>query len=245
MFAGFLSDRKYPAQIVFSFSGARFTDSKNDFLEASIFNECHPDGSPIEVYILTSQAGAVEVERRINESFPHLIHRIESMIISLPPVHQDNDGCFFDECTASTCSSLYSDKKPLRSDINISLIPALLYNKLNMRIVNHDGGAEVLRSFCAAGALSQMNLTLCRNHSLREVLEKNQNISLSDKDDVKAKWAERVQYFFPRKEGGGPTSICPIPSLLEPVSIVTDSEESIAVVVFDSRLGNSTSHVFL
>jgi hypothetical protein len=57
---GYLSPRRFPAQMVFTRSGANYSES-DYFLSARIFQETHPDGSPIEVYVITSQKGAEEV----------------------------------------------------------------------------------------------------------------------------------------------------------------------------------------
>ena len=48
--AGYLSDRRYPAQIVFTLSGERHPSAEFDWLEASIFTQSHPDGTPLEVH---------------------------------------------------------------------------------------------------------------------------------------------------------------------------------------------------
>jgi len=237
---GYLSDRKYPAQIIFTVSGRKYP-SAHDFLEASIFTERHPDGSEIEVYILTSQAGAIEIEQRIMESFPHLACRIEKMLISIPPPHQDSSGTFLDECPPSDCSVLNSSPKDLSTDINIALIPSILYKRFNMHIVNHDGGAEVLWRFFEAGACAQMNLTLCRQQSLLEVLRENPNVSESERQEALSNFTERVQYFYQaaRRDDNnvsshGTTNSEPcstsIPSYMKPLSVIVDGADSVAVV---------------
>lgn len=49
---GYLSSRKYPAQIAFSWSGEHFEGS-HDFLEGEIFHAFLPDGQRMEVYIIS------------------------------------------------------------------------------------------------------------------------------------------------------------------------------------------------
>ena len=93
---GCVSARKYPAQIVFTFSGKSHvswnseTDSQEDdvwdFLEARIFTAMHPDGEPIECYIMTGARGAARIRERVRSSFPHLVSRIDGMLIVLPLV---------------------------------------------------------------------------------------------------------------------------------------------------------------
>ena len=232
---GYLSSRKYPAQIIFTISGSRYPSAMHDFLEGSIFTEKHPDGSEIEVYIITSQAGALEIERRITESFPHLIHRIETMIISIPPAVQDFDGSFLDECSASECSKLNSTTGSLSRDINIALIPEVLFQRFNMQIVNHDGGAEILGRFFEAGACAQINLTLCRQQSLLEVLQQHHAINESDRQEALALFAERVQYFFPsfnKDHADSYRSRTSIPSYLKPLHVIVGEPDKVAVISF-------------
>lgn len=113
---GYLSSRTYPAQIAFTWSGEHFTGS-HDFLEGRIFHETLPDGRPIEAYIVTSAAGA----RRIRQRAPSygLEARIEDMLIVLsPPGDEDS------------------------TEIDLGRLPQLLFDKYDMRIVDHDGGQK-------------------------------------------------------------------------------------------------------
>ena len=50
---GVLSPRRYPAQIVVTQSG-KLREGARDIFEARIFSAKHPDGAPVESYILTS-----------------------------------------------------------------------------------------------------------------------------------------------------------------------------------------------
>jgi hypothetical protein len=130
---GYLSTRQYPAQIVFTWSGEARAGSP-DFLEARIFKEKTPDGKQMEVYILTSAKGAMKIKERIHK-YPLLQARLSTMLIVVP-----GSSSSFD----------------VEADIDISLLPKMLYDKLDMRIVNHDGGHKVLQEFCKAGAINQM-----------------------------------------------------------------------------------------
>lgn len=129
--------------------------------------------------------------------------------------------------------------KELSSQMDISLIPSLLYSKLDLRIVNHDGGADVLRKFCSAGALCQMNLTLCRQKSLQECIQESNMISQQIKADAISSFDDRCKFFFPKVlSGEGETFTCGIPAGLRPVAVLRDACDEIAVVTFDCREGN-------
>ena len=236
--AGYISKRKYPAFIIFTLSGARHPTAQFDWLEARVFSDIHPDGSPIEIYILTSYAGSVEIERRVNADFPHLAARLENMLISIPPSIQDDKGEFLKECTPKICSVLNAENRSLASSLDIGSIPKLLLSKLDMRIVNHDGGADVLRMFCNAGAICQMNLTLCRNKSLHQVLKDHPMVSTSVKDEALSQFNSRVKYFFPpEKEDQSGSTYYPVPSHLRPVAVLSDDFDDVAIVTFDTRGG--------
>jgi hypothetical protein len=209
--AGYISKRKYPAFIIFTLSGARH---------------------------LTSYAGSVEIERRVNADFPHLAARLENMLISIPPSIQDDKGEFLKECTPKICSVLNAENRSLALSLDIGSIPKLLLSKLDMRIVNHDGGADVLRMFCNAGAICQMNLTLCRNKSLHQVLKDHPMVSTSVKDESLSQFNSRVKYFFPpEKEDQSGSTYYPVPSHLRPVAVLSDDFDDVAIVTFDTRGG--------
>jgi hypothetical protein len=217
---GIISDRVYPAQIVFSFSGE--CQGERDFLDARIFRELHPNGEPFECYILTSGQGARKIRERVLTSFPHLADRIDSILIQLPPCPSGN------------------------SDVDIGLIPKLLYEQLGVRIANHDGGRGILRKFCAAGAIAQVNLTLCRQKSLQDILPKYLKSSAVGTDtDIgddsipqsAALECSRVELFFTSAHAQikCDTPIGAIPQSWREVYCVADGDEDTAVVTFDTR----------
>ena len=143
---GLLSPRKFPAQIVFTWSGLH-REGGNDFLEARIFSSCHPEeygGEPIECYILTGEKGAENIRTRVEKKYPHLQSRINDILIVIPSPPSSS---------SSSSQNVISTKDDVDNDydVDISLVPTLLFQKLNMRIVNHDGGQRVLNAFCKAG----------------------------------------------------------------------------------------------
>ncbi len=140
---GILSMRRYPAQIVLTWSGSHFSESR-DFLEGRIFHECHPNGDPMEVYIITSKSGAARIRSRASEFNLH--NRIESMLIVLSPSENADE-------------------------IDVEKIPKILFEKYGIFVINHDGGKEVLRKFVKAGVIHQFDITICRDRSLFEVIQ--------------------------------------------------------------------------
>lgn len=214
-----LSARMHPAQIVFSHSGE--CQGESDFLSARIFSATHPDGELFECYILTSEHGAENIRRRVSKSFPHLKESIEDMLITVP-YHAIN-----------------------KNTMDIALVPQMLYDLLDIRIANHDGGKGILRDFCTAGALAQVNLTLCRDSSLRDVVSKHESAlggsNLEPEEDIALKtFASNVQLFFTstaartRNQLNGVLSGT-IPLSWKEIYCVTDEKESMAVVTFDTR----------
>ena len=140
---GYISNRKYPAQIVSTQSGQMY-EGYEDFLNARIFHENHPDGSPIEAYIITSVDGAATIRSRCATSHPTLVSRLDTMLIVLSPPTNT-------------------------SEIDYVNIPSYLYKHLQMYVVNHDGGQVVLREYCKHGAITQLNFTLGRQVALSQV----------------------------------------------------------------------------
>ena len=179
---GYLSGRNYPAQIVVTASGKATTP---DLLEAAIFHQYSPDGSPIEAYILTSQLGASRLKERASQY--GLAQRIEQLLISLSPLDA-----------------------PERIDLNV--LPTLLYQHYNIRIANHDGGATVLSEFSQAGILPQLNLTLTRQHSLKTILETTSDprINSTVREDILTHLSERTACFFRTSDGSIPQELVPI-----------------------------------
>lgn len=224
---GIISNREYPAQIVFSLSGD--CQGERDFLDARIFSATHPNGELFECYILTSDEGAGKIQERVLTSFPHLTDRIDNILIRIPPCPDGN------------------------SDIDISLIPKLLFEQLGVRIANHDGGRDILRKFCEAGAVAQVNLTLCRKKSLQEIIPKYLKSYVIGTDiDTResssplgaALECSRVELFFTSAHAqlkceteteGAVTPIGTIPASWREVYCVADGDEDVAVVTFDTR----------
>lgn len=222
---GIISDRVYPAQIVFSLSGD--FQGERDFLDARIFSAVHPSGEDFECYILTSDEGSRKIRERVLTSFPHLIDRIDDMLIRIPP------------CPSGD------------SDIDISLIPKVLFEQLGVRVANHDGGRDILRRFCAAGAIAQVNLTLCRKKSLQDILPKYLTSSIVGSDidvgdisthPIAPLECSRVELFFTSAQAqlkcdteGTDNPLGAIPQSWREVYCVADSDEDTAVVTFDTR----------
>ena len=215
---GYLSSRRYPAVIVFSLSGD--CQGTTDFLAARAFTACHPDGQLIECYILTGERGASSIRSRVRSSFPHLADCIEDMLVVVPGSQRDDQT---------------------GSAIDIASVPQLLFDRLDVRIANHDGGLGVLRAFCRAGAVAQVNLTLCRTRSLRDVVSKYE--ADTDGATVGADFDSRAQLFFSptsasRKEGSGGERVelsGAIPEAWRAVYCIEDGEGDVAVVTFDTR----------
>ena len=216
-----LSARTHPAQIIFTHSGKRQGD--NDFLSARIFSATHPDGGLFECYVLTSEHGAENIRSRVSKLFPHLVERIEDMLITVP-YHPINT-----------------------TTMDISLVPHILYNLLDIRIANHDGGKGVLRDFCKAGALSQVNLTLCREYSMKDIIFGRESVagtvnSMEEEETALKSFASNVELFFTSNSAkernqsrGAPSGTIPVS--WKEIYCVTDDKESMAVVTFDTREG--------
>lgn len=201
---GYLSNRRYPAQIVITQSGK---ESSPDILDARIFHSAHPDGSPIEAYILTSKTGAERIKSRAAKF--GLEGRIDEMLIVLSP-------------------------KDAPEKLELSRVPQTLYDAYGMMMVNHDGGQTILSEFSKAGVLPQINLTLARNQSVRDVLQEYDlrhapvGMTEEQRDELLKTFEGRVQYFFTTSDGK-------IPRQLEPIQIITDGKDQVAVVAFDAR----------
>ena len=202
---GDLSKREYPAQIVVTWSGKQ-KDTQHDFLAARIFHERLPNGKHMETYIITSEIGAQNILKRSH--LFDLQDRIKDMLIILPPMtrhitptasstNRSNDTDTYRD--NDTESDMSGDGAPLSGLMDISLLPKLLFDKYDIRIANHDGGRYVLRSFARAGAISQVNLTLCEGQSVVDVLRTGPYV-----DEIAADLAEyqdpllepKLSYFF-------------------------------------------------
>ena len=165
---GVLSPRRYPAQIVVTQSG-NLRDGARDIFEARIFNAKHPDGSPVESYILTSEAGAERLRARAGK-------------------HQLNDA--IDKILIVT--SPPGDPETLAIDT----VPTILRQRLDIRIANHDGGRTVLSEFSSAGVLTQMNLTLMRGTPVKEILGHSDRVPDSARSELLENFESRRQLFF-------------------------------------------------
>lgn len=196
---GVLSARRHPAQIAVTATG-RTRGGSPDLLDARIFHERHPDGSPIESYLLTSEAGAERLRARARAKGRRIE---ESLIVSS------------------------SAERP--EDIDVSRVPRMLRTKLDARLVEHDGGAASLMGFAQANALAQVNLTLMRGRSVREVVSESRRIDGTVRDRLLGSWDERVR-LFPLGRGTLPPQWKPFYALVE------DNAGAEAVVVsFDLR----------
>lgn len=211
---GYLSARKYPATIVYTRSGLVFPGSK-DFLEARVFSEKHPDGSEVEVLILTSEAGAQQV--RLRAAAFGLADRIEDMLVVVPPPA----GEMAVGCSAS---------------MDLAQVPHILHDRFGMRLVNHDGGQSVLRDFSRAGALAQMNITLCRHQSQLEVLRTRPGVDEALRAEIVASFDSRVMHFFGSSRVAAEGDAVPcraVPASLPAVYAVSDKKDEVAVLTFD------------
>jgi len=226
---GYLSSRRYPAQVVFSFSGLKQGGDQDttthDFLAGRIFHDVHPTGEPIETYIVTSELGAERIRNRCHQF--HLQERIEDMLIVLPP--------------PLTTGLNNKDSTPLRpsSDLDLTLLPSLLYTKYNMKIINHDGGQKVLNAFLQAGIVSQLHLTLGRQTNLHTILHTLAQTNLTLQQTLtnltqggEEKLEDKFQYFFGEKCRRSVPRHLPIISLIEDCS-----HDEVAIAIFDTSKG--------
>ena len=216
-------------------------------MKGRLFHGTYPDGSPIEAYILTSQLGAARIRQRAG--LLGLADRIEDMLIVVPPPPPPTTD-------SSSSSSSGDTSSIISSDIDISLIPKLLYDKYDMRLIDHDGGHKVLAAFARSGALCQMDLTLGRGLSVKEVLATAAMDSIPEptRTSMLDQFDDRVKdfKFFHKKldpilaveadveavaMSEGQCSYeaeysSAIPSSFEVASIITNDQEDVAVVTF-------------
>lgn len=150
---------------------------------------------------------------------PHLSNRIDSLLIELSPEGQPDE-------------------------IDLTRLPYYLYEKLDMRIVNHDGGKRVLQRFCQANVLSQMNITLARQRSVWDVITTSKKLPQLTPDAVttaKGKFESNAEIFFNNSfptsevfsESGNPSGA--LPKTFIPISVISDRKDEVAVVAFDCR----------
>lgn len=236
---GYLSSRKYPAQIIYTWSGLKY-DNSPDFLEGAVFSRKHPDGSDIEVYIITTELGASRIRERSSKY--NLSDRIDKILIVVPPRPGKE-----------------SPEGEMQSDMDITLIPKILYQNYNMKIVNHDGGQKILAQFCRHGVITQMNLTLGRQITVRQALQGMSHIPQDKKDIAFQNYFDRYaiyRFFSYYDAGNGDTGteqdetregtrqlLHGIPPSLPIVSIIEDPRDEICIYVFDTRGGFDFSAV--
>ncbi len=195
---GVLSCRKWPAQIVVSQSGEHRPPA-NDLFQARVFSAVHPDGTPVETYILTSEAGAARLRRRAGSY--DLGRPIDEILIPLSPPDQPEV-------------------------LDIANVPGVLRVRLDLRLANHDGGQTVLSKFSEAGVMSQINLTLMRNASVFDVLNRDSRLSHDLRQQVLDEFDTRRQLFFSGDHR--------LPVTLKPVSVLSDGGDAL-VASFDAR----------
>lgn len=162
---GVLSARKHPAQIAISASG-RPAESGADLLDARIFHDRHPDDTAIEGYVLTSEAGAERMRERARAKGL----RAESAMIVVSPA---------DDPEA----------------VDVARVPEVLRERLDARLVEHDGGAIALRAFLDAGAVAQLNLTLMKGRSVRDVIASSPRLTEAERGELLSSWEGRARLF--------------------------------------------------
>jgi riboflavin biosynthesis pyrimidine reductase len=194
---GLLSPRKHPAQLVFTASGR--PRNGPDFLQCRVFHDRDQDGRRIEAYILTSALGADEIRSRAK--LFGIAGRINDKLVIVPP----RPGHPSD-------------------DIDIALIPEILFKKLDIRLVNHDGGRRLMEEFIKAGAIDQLHLTLGMRYSVEELIAR---VHDNDRDGVE-KTVSDFQYLFHNGKRDFPHSV---PRCLEVVSVLSDEAQDVAYAI--------------
>lgn len=165
---GFLSDRRYPAQVVVSQSGGH-REGTPDIFDARIFSERHPDGSAIEVIVLSSEAGAERLRSRAKAR--GMGARIDEMLLGVSPAGRPEE-------------------------LDIARVPELLRRTRDIRLAEHDGGATVLSKFVEAGAVTQLNFTLMRDRSVLDVLATTDRLTDAGRTSSLSGFEERARGFF-------------------------------------------------
>ena len=112
---------------------------------ARAFYDRHPNGEEIEVYIISSTNGCQEIRQRA-QHISYLKDRIDHILIDLSPLKGDPN------------------------DIDLTQLPRLFYEKYHMKIINNDGGHQLMLKCYQANIMSQFNLTLCRKDSLKDIM---------------------------------------------------------------------------
>lgn len=162
-----LSARERPAQIVVTASGRPGRDGRQ-IGDAAIFTARHPDGSPIEAYVLTSETGA---QRLLATAWGRWCDQQDRLLVVSPRGEPDR--------------------------IDLFAVPTMLRTQLDIRIANHDGGRTVLDAFVRAGAVVQLHLTIMRNRSLTEQIHRDARLSLDLRATLQQDLAQRCEFLFP------------------------------------------------
>jgi len=196
---GVLSARRLPAQVAITASG-RHAAGKPDLLDARMFHDCHPDGSPIEAYLLTSESGAARLrERAVAKG-----RRIDERLIIVSAAGRPDE-------------------------IDVARVPEVLRSRLDVRLAEHDGGAVSLEAFANAGAIAQLNLTMMRARSVRDVVSSSPRIEAGLRETLLGSWQERVRLF--------PLSCGRLPRAWQPVYALAQQEGDAEAVVVSYDLG--------
>jgi hypothetical protein len=195
---GVLSSRRWPAQIVVSQSGEHRPPA-NDLFQARVFSALHPDGTPVETYVLTSEAGADRLRERAGQY--DLGRPINEILVPVSP-------------------------PGLPEVLDIANVPRELRRRFDIRLANHDGGQTVLSKFSEAGVMSQMNLTLMRNASVFDVLNRDPRLPAEQRQRMLNEFDTRRQLFFSGNHR--------LPEALKPISVLSDGGDAL-VVSFDAR----------
>jgi len=181
----------------------------------------HPDGETIEVYIVSSTNGCKQMRKRA-ALLPHLVARMDSLFIELSPVDQPDE-------------------------IDLTRLPYYLYEELDIRIVNHDGGKRVLQRFCQANVLAQMNITLGRQRSVLDVISTSKKLPTQLTPEAVALAKDRfdscAEIFFRNSFPASSTISVngitnpsgALPKAFIPFNVISDAKDEVAVVSFDCR----------
>jgi len=176
--SGLLSSRRHPAQIVLTRLGEPGDGA--DFLDARAFADCHEDGTPIEAWVLTSEAGAQNVRDRARRRGRPLDDRL---LVASPP------------------------GRP--RELDTARVPVLLRERLDVRLAEHDGGGVSLEAFARAGAVAQLHLTLMHGRSVRDLVATSDRLPAAQRDEVLATWEGRAR-LFPAGGGSLPGAWSPM-----------------------------------
>ena len=153
---------------------------------------------------------------------PHLSGRLDSLFIELSPLNQPDE-------------------------IDLARLPYYLYEKLDVRIVNHDGGKRVLQRFCQANVLAQMNITLARQRSVWDVITTSKKLPQLSQPTVVTAAQERfdssAEIFFNNtfpastaiNTNGDTNPSGALPKAFIPFNVISDRKDEVAVVAFDCR----------